>query len=98
MSALQYIYAISVTAVKDGGAVNNQLFSGLADKNTVLQVADSLVWQFDVAFKNDIRIINCNLSEQCAGGMMYSFGLRYDGTSLEKCSADLRTKLLELLR
>lgn len=98
MSTLQYIYAISVTAVKDGGAVNNQLFSGLADKNTVLQVADNLIWQFDVAFKNDIKIINCTLSEQCAGGMMYSFGLRYEGESLDRCSADLHTKLRDLLR
>ena len=96
MSAKQYMYAISVVAVRDQ-AVNNQLFNGLADRSTIMQVAKDLVWQFDPAFQNDIMMINCNISEQWAGGMMYQFGLKYQRENLEKCATDLVMKFGELL-
>jgi len=92
----QYLYAISVVAVKDH-AVNNQLFNGLADKNSILQVARDLVWQFDPAYKEHIMMITCNLSEQCNGGMIHQFGLRYNQQSLQLCAYELFEKLQELL-
>ena len=97
MSAKQYMYAISVVAVRDQ-AVNNQLFNGLADRSTIMQVAKDLVWQFDPAFQNDIMMINCNISEQCDGGMMYQFGFKYTRENLQKCANDLAVRLDELMR
>jgi len=96
MSAKQYMYAISVVAVRDQ-AVNNQLFSGLADKQTIMQTARNLVWQFDAGFQDDIMMISCNLSEQCAGGMAYQFSFKYRRENLQICAADLAARLDELM-
>ena len=96
MPQKQYMYAVSVVAVKDQ-AVNNQLFSGLADKHSIIRLAKDLVWQFDASFKEDVVMLSCNISEQCAGGMMYRFSFKYPQESVEKCAVDLVSKLEELL-
>ncbi|WP_345990227.1 hypothetical protein WCX18_04930 [Sulfurimonas sp. HSL1-2] len=92
----QYLYAISVVAMKNQ-SVNNQLVSGLADKRHILADANAIVWQFDAAYSDAVVLISCNVSDAGPGGMGYQFTLKYTQGRLEQCVGDLVNKLEELL-
>ena len=96
MPSKQYLYAISVVAMKDQ-AVNNQLVSGLADKRHILADANAIAWQFDAAYSDAVVLISCNVSDAGPGGMGYQFTLKYTQENLQKCVGDLVNKLEELL-
>lgn len=85
---MHYMYAVSIVS-KANNVINNNLFNGLSDRNTMIGHIRSTASFHDQTFNNSIVMINCNIAEHQGSGQEFQFSRSYGAGILAHCLEEI---------